>query len=686
MSVGGMIGGVFNGIIAPNVFQSGVWEFHIAIIIACFVRPEYVPSGWFDELIMNAAPGLRNWAKTQGDEMAKSMGRPQPGTTYMFNYFLDVVMGLFILGLAYFLSSTDISTRIWRWLIKIVGSQEWSMMVRNAWLYLLPMVFCFFFAGRPVRLGLALSGLLVANLYLAERGDEPLEARRTYFGVLRIMAGPRPSDRYEPSDKEEQNDMILKAVIRNGERYPPEFKFTYLMHGTTYHGRNYTYTKQDQKDGYIRDVTRVATTYYHRYGPVGIVFEQYNWFPGKQNTFYADARLPVSLIGQIPATLGTGTLPLAAIVEPWSEPPYATIGLGTGTMASYSRPFQYMTYYEIDDVIRNFSVPDPTEDVMSKPGVEPNDFDMVGPYRYGTRFTYLQNAIWRGVNLEVVMGDARLSLSKQREPENIDNSYLFAADFKKGFKDSKDQRYYMGAPFDNVPRYRDEKFLARSPNREKFYQAIVVDAFSSDAIPLHLITQQAIELYLSKIRDDGVLLVHTSNRHMDLVRPVARIVMELNKEAVKQAEKDLEDPEKVSEADLRRIWAGMYPDEAKDPKKFNDARVKEAKEEYVKSKGVNCRVGKDGDKGKYLGHFSSEYVMVYRGERFTKWLDTLKDKRDKLGNNPPAPAESILNSVVTWYNPLEGFQEPGFRRVPAVTVRDPLWTDDYSNILSVLRW
>jgi len=122
-----------------------------------------VPSGWFDELIMNAAPGLRTWARTQGDEMAKSMGRPQTGSTYMFNYFMDVVMGLFILGIAYFLSNTEFSTSIWQKLIKLVGSREYGQFVRNAWLFGIPLIFCFFFAGRPVRIGLAVTALLLAT-------------------------------------------------------------------------------------------------------------------------------------------------------------------------------------------------------------------------------------------------------------------------------------------------------------------------------------------------------------------------------------------------------------------------------------------------------------------------------------------------------------------------------------------
>jgi spermidine synthase len=51
------------------------------------------------------------------------------------------------------------------------------------------------------------------------------------------------------------------------------------------------------------------------------------------------------------------------------------------------------------------------------------------------------------------------------------------------------------------------------------YDAIVLDAFSSDAIPLHLLTKQALEMYLEKLSDRGVLVFHISNRHLDL-RPV----------------------------------------------------------------------------------------------------------------------------------------------------------------------
>nr|WP_047575833.1 fused MFS/spermidine synthase [Methylobacterium sp. ZNC0032] len=50
---------------------------------------------------------------------------------------------------------------------------------------------------------------------------------------------------------------------------------------------------------------------------------------------------------------------------------------------------------------------------------------------------------------------------------------------------------------------------------------IVIDAFSSDAIPVHLLTREAIGLYLSRLAPGGAMLFHISNRHMDLSPVVA---------------------------------------------------------------------------------------------------------------------------------------------------------------------
>ena len=53
------------------------------------------------------------------------------------------------------------------------------------------------------------------------------------------------------------------------------------------------------------------------------------------------------------------------------------------------------------------------------------------------------------------------------------------------------------------------------------FDYLLIDAFSSDAIPTHLMTAEAFRLYLSKLAPSGVLAIHISNRHLDLAPVVA---------------------------------------------------------------------------------------------------------------------------------------------------------------------
>ncbi len=88
-------------------------------------------------------------------------------------------------------------------------------------------------------------------------------------------------------------------------------------------------------------------------------------------------------------------------------------------------------------------------------------------------FTFLSDAAARGAHVDTVLGDARLKIADT------------AADHA--------------------------------------YSLFVVDAFSSDAIPVHLITQQAIQLYLTKLAPRGVMAFHISNRYIDLEPVLANI-------------------------------------------------------------------------------------------------------------------------------------------------------------------
>ena len=55
---------------------------------------------------------------------------------------------------------------------------------------------------------------------------------------------------------------------------------------------------------------------------------------------------------------------------------------------------------------------------------------------------------------------------------------------------------------------------------EARYDVIVVDAFSSDSIPVHLLTREALRIYLSRLNPGGIIVTHISNNHLDLTSVV----------------------------------------------------------------------------------------------------------------------------------------------------------------------
>jgi len=83
--------------------------------------------------------------------------------------------------------------------------------------------------------------------------------------------------------------------------------------------------------------------------------------------------------------------------------------------------------------------------------------------------------------------------------------------------------------------------LAESPDQ---YDLIVLDAFTSDAIPIHLVTREAMAIYLSRLAPRGIVMLHISNRHMELASVVAGIahanglVSRHNNRAAREGEDD----------------------------------------------------------------------------------------------------------------------------------------------------
>jgi hypothetical protein len=63
--------------------------------------------------------------------------------------------------------------------------------------------------------------------------------------------------------------------------------------------------------------------------------------------------------------------------------------------------------------------------------------------------------------------------------------------------------------------------FAREP--EGTYDMIIVDAYSSDAIPIHLATKEAMKIYKDRLAPQGVVVMHVSNRHLELESVVVGI-------------------------------------------------------------------------------------------------------------------------------------------------------------------
>jgi hypothetical protein len=93
--------------------------------------------------------------------------------------------------------------------------------------------------------------------------------------------------------------------------------------------------------------------------------------------------------------------------------------------------------------------------------------------------------------------------------------------------------------------------LARVPDGS--YGLIVLDAFSSDAPPVHLMTKEALELYFRKLRPDGLLLANLTNQHLDLEPVFHAIARELHLRGLATSD-DVVSDEEALELKNRSSW------------------------------------------------------------------------------------------------------------------------------------
>jgi hypothetical protein len=68
--------------------------------------------------------------------------------------------------------------------------------------------------------------------------------------------------------------------------------------------------------------------------------------------------------------------------------------------------------------------------------------------------------------------------------------------------------------------------LEREPSQQ--FDLLALDAFSGDAVPVHLLTKEAFQVYARHVKDQGVIAVHVTNRYLDLEPVLANLARELN--------------------------------------------------------------------------------------------------------------------------------------------------------------
>jgi hypothetical protein len=69
-------------------------------------------------------------------------------------------------------------------------------------------------------------------------------------------------------------------------------------------------------------------------------------------------------------------------------------------------------------------------------------------------------------------------------------------------------------------------------DKDKRYDMFIIDAFSSDSIPAHLLTKEALQLYLDRVADGGMIMMHVTNRYYNLRGPLATLTRDLGVQAL----------------------------------------------------------------------------------------------------------------------------------------------------------
>jgi len=662
MSVGGMLGGMFNGIFAPLVFTYA-HEYPYTIVFACGMVPVFAaqlgrPAGKLFPNLTGTRSEVAEWGATAG--AAAGIFLACLGLSYIL---LVSLIGSEKLGTYWYLVALFPAWFvIWQW--RRLQTREYVASANPEELPLaqfaetakktnfstamdiavpLTMACAFWwlsylhdtrgeegswFYSVTKRASTSLTGIGVDEALAASILAYALPVMACFFFVDRpvrfaLCVAAILGIHYH---REAQNESIIHTDRSFFGILKVESRgyYTRLVHGTTLHGtqvnENWQLHRADVpiilgsfspwdslaiSGALVKwDPRQEPLTYYHRTGPVGAMF-----FESRRRAI-ADGRDP-------------------------AKDKVAMVGLGTGSAACYALKGQELDFYEIDPAVvkiveKPWMVMNQKEIDKAAAAGAPVPAEDLGP------ITYVHGARQRGAKIEFLMGDARLKL-----------------------------RDYTGQK----------------------YTLLLVDAFSSDAIPVHLLTKEAVEMYMTKITDNGILALHISNKYVRLEPVVAGIAKELNLVSRVWNDDSENRPGKTASS-----WCVLARTEA-DLGTLGKSAVEQAKAFGTRNEPLVYLMTKTDDKGNLVyGTDKNAYDAI-----MTEWGGPDKDKMTpNLMSIRHGPQAGLLLQYAIRLKDLgkTGNEAtlgalnghifgPMFHELRVL--RDvPLWTDDYSDVLRVI--
>jgi hypothetical protein len=633
MSFGGVLGGIFNSLLAPIIFTQS-YEFPLALIIACFMVPKLIPGE--DEDGAGAKPAastattsktngriLWGWVQDEDDKWPVLIGSGVMGVLGMvgalpaykwFTGLLSIVVGVIVYNLVYMFLWKRIWPRyralpeqtrngmaialdiiipvalgvLFYYMPRILGGSQWyanwSAGIKEATpeaislsrntlnivvLYAVPVMICFFFVDRPVRFALCVAALLIPTKVREGSGRDIVHTERSFFGILKI----------------EKNEYEFKPdfLTLDGQPAPGgSIEYYRLVHGTTLHG-----TQAKKLVNHSRDLLQMLTI--NPWDNIAVTGAITHFDMKQEPLTYYHRTGPVGAMFRELRTRKGGADSHAHV---------AMVGLGTGSASCYALKGQKLTFYEIDPAVKKL-VADTDE-----------------------YFTFVKDAERRGAEIDFKMGDARLKL-----------------------KEDTDRKYAL----------------------------LLVDAFSSDSIPVHLLTVEAVGLYLERMTDDGILALHISNKYVKLEPVVAAI------------------------AEKHNLVARVWNDEAeKLPGKTASSWVALARKREDLGERI-CNPLSDlmsdyGAGAQLIEVIKRAYPelreQLERPTSAAKPREVVLSFLDKRIGDPQALRfAALIRKYGSEYDTLMAFlqAETGYGFRPLRLMRDlPVWTDDYADVMRVM--